>query len=65
MTVNVRFKSETFPLERMADIIGVENIGGQAVGSGRSAAAQPAATGGGPPPLPPPLPVPTTGAAPR
>jgi hypothetical protein len=59
--VNVRFKSETFPLDKMADIIGVDNVGGQAVGSGRKATAGPPASGTGPPPLPPPLPMPSTG----
>jgi hypothetical protein len=58
--VNVRFKSETFPLDKMADIIGVDKIGGQAVGSGRRVASEPAGTGPGPPPLPPPLTPPTT-----
>jgi hypothetical protein len=57
--VNVHFKSETFPLDKMADIIGVDHIAGQVVGTGRNVGAQPAGTGT-PPPLPPPLPVPTT-----
>jgi len=58
--VSVHFKSETFPLDKMADIIGVDHIAGQVVGTGRNVGAQPAGTGTGPPPLPPPLPVPTT-----
>lgn len=51
--VSVHFKSETFPLDKMADIIGVDQIGGQAVGTGRNLAAQPAGVGTGPPPLAP------------
>lgn len=50
--VSVHFKSETFPLDKMADIIGVDNIGGQAVGTGINTGAMPAGTGTGPPPLP-------------
>lgn len=61
--VSVHFKSETFPLDKMADIIGVDNIQGQAVGTGRNLGAQPPATGS-PPPLPPPLNSPTTTPAP-
>ena len=34
--VNVRFKSETFPLDKMADIIGVDKIGNQQVGTGQN-----------------------------
>ncbi len=56
--VNVHFKSETFPLEKMADIIGVDKIGGQAVGTGRPM--PPPGSGTGPPPLPPPLTPPPT-----
>jgi hypothetical protein len=52
--VAIRFKSETFPLDKMADIIGVDKIGNQAVGSGRTAAPAPAPTTA-PPPLAPPL----------
>ncbi len=63
--VNVRFKSETFPLDKMADIIGVDKIAGQAVGTGRNIGAQPAASGTGPPPLPPPLQPPATPAPAR
>jgi len=52
--VSIHFKSETFPLDKMADIIGVDKIGNQPVGRGKSAA--PAPTGGqSPPPLAPPL----------
>jgi hypothetical protein len=51
--VSVHFKSETFPLDKMADIIGVDQIGGQAVGTGRNVAAQPAGVGSGPSPLAP------------
>jgi hypothetical protein len=58
--VSVHFKSETFPLDKMADIIGVDHIQGQAVGTGVAAAALPPATGSGPPPLPAPLTLPAT-----
>jgi hypothetical protein len=58
--VSVHFKSETFPLDKMADIIGVDHIQGQAVGTGVAAAALPPATGSGPPPLPAPLTLPPT-----
>ncbi len=51
--VNVRFRSESFPLDRMADIIGVDKIGNQAVGTGRRLPTE--GTSPGPPPLPPPL----------
>lgn len=62
--VSVRFKSETFPLDKMADIIGVDKIGNQAVGSGRPLS-QPAAPAAAPPALAPPMfPVPTPPAAP-
>jgi hypothetical protein len=50
--VAIHFKSETFPLDKMADIIGVDKIGGQPVGTGHNLGAQPAATGS-PPPLQP------------
>jgi len=53
--VSVHFKSETFPLDKMADIIGVDHIQGQVVGTGVPAGAVPPGTGSGPPPLPPPL----------
>lgn len=55
--VNVRFKSESFPLDKMADIIGVDKIGNQAVGTGRALPTQSTAPGG-PPPLAPPLTLP-------
>ena len=42
--VNVRFKSETFPLDKMADIIGVDKIGNQQVGTGKNLQSQPPAT---------------------
>jgi len=58
--VSVRFRSETFPLDRMADIIGVDKIGNQQVGTGRPLQ-QPQQA---PPPLPPPLVPPTTQPAP-
>jgi hypothetical protein len=51
--VSIHFKSETFPLDKMADIIGVDKIGDQQVGTGATVAAAPAGT---PPALPPPLP---------
>jgi hypothetical protein len=50
--VALRFKSETFPLDRMADIIGVDNVGGQQVGSG-AVRAPARGTPAGPPPLAP------------
>jgi hypothetical protein len=53
--VSIHFKSETFPLDKMADIIGVDKIGDQQVGTGANTAAAPASVGA-PPPLPPPLP---------
>jgi hypothetical protein len=59
--VSVHFKSETFPLDKVADIIGVDHIQGQVVGTGRNLGAQPAGTAA-PPPLPPPLTVPTPAA---
>lgn len=64
--VSIRFKSETFPLDKMADIIGVDKIGGEQVGTGRNLAAAAVQAPGAPPPLPPPLPgTPTVGATPR
>jgi hypothetical protein len=51
--VNVRFKSETFPLDKMADIIGVDKIGNQAVGTGQPL--RPPAPAGPPPALAPPM----------
>jgi hypothetical protein len=61
--VAVRFKSETFPLDKMADIIGVDKIGNQAVGSGRPL--QQPAPAGPPPALAPPMfPTPAPPAAP-
>jgi hypothetical protein len=61
--VSIHFKSETFPLDKMADIIGVDKIGDQQVGTGASAAAP--APAGTPPALPPPLPgTPSIGATP-
>jgi hypothetical protein len=63
--VAVRFKSETFPLDKMADLIGVDHVAGQAVGTGRNVGAQPAATGVGPPPLPPMTLTPPASAPPR
>jgi hypothetical protein len=48
--VALRFRSETFPLDRMADMIGVDNIGGQQVGATRR---QPPAAPAAPPPLAP------------
>jgi hypothetical protein len=51
--VNVRFKSDAFPLDRMADIIGVDKIGNQQVGTGKNLQSQPAGNREAPPPLPP------------
>jgi hypothetical protein len=51
--VNVRFKTDAFPLTQMADIIGVDKIGNEAVGSGKNLQSQPAGNREAPPPLPP------------
>jgi hypothetical protein len=50
--VNVRFATQSFPLDRVADMIGVDKIGDQAVGSGRRRSTEPTS---GPPPLAPPM----------
>ena len=50
--VNVRFKSETFPLDKMADIIGVDKIGNQQVGTGQNLQSAPAGNRLAPPPVP-------------
>jgi hypothetical protein len=63
--VSIRFKSETFPLDKMADIIGVDKIGGEQVGTGRNVAAAHPPAAGKPPTLEPPLPgTPAVGATP-
>jgi hypothetical protein len=51
--VNVRFRSETFPLDKMADIIGVDKIGNQQVGTGQNLQSAPGGNRLPPPPLPP------------
>ncbi|HEX3453495.1 MAG TPA: hypothetical protein VHS03_02635 [Gaiellaceae bacterium] len=51
--VNVRFKSETFPLDKMADIIGVDKIGNTQVGTGQNLQSMPAGNRQAPPPLNP------------
>lgn len=51
--VAIHFQSDTFPLARVADIIGVDKIGDQPVGT-----SLPAAPAGPAPQLPPPLPMP-------
>jgi hypothetical protein len=51
--VNVRFKSDAFPLDRMADIIGVDKIGNEKVGTGNNLQSQPAGNREAPPPLAP------------
>jgi hypothetical protein len=50
--VNVHFKSETFPLDKMADIIGVDKIGNQQVGTGQNLQSAPAGNRQAPPPVP-------------
>jgi len=49
--VNVRFRSETFPLDKMADIIGVDKIGNQQVGTGQNLQSAPGGNRQAPPPL--------------
>jgi hypothetical protein len=53
--VNVRFKTDAFPLDKMADIIGVDKIGNERVGTGKNLQSQPAGNREAPPPLPPPM----------
>ena len=53
--VNVRFKTDAFPLDKMADIIGVDKIGNEVVGTGKNLQSQPGGNREAPPPLPPPM----------
>jgi hypothetical protein len=55
--VNVRFKTDAFPLDKMADIIGVDKIGNEQVGTGKNLQSQPSGNREPAPPLPlPPMP---------
>src|SRR5262245_28133427 len=51
--VNVRFRTDAFPLNQMADIIGVDKIGNEVVGTGKNLQSQPGGNREAPPPLPP------------
>jgi hypothetical protein len=62
--VAIRFQSQTFPLDKVADIIGVDKIGDQQVGAGIPKQPAPAPAGA-PPALPPPLAMPIPATTPR